>query len=68
MISKLEEAGAAMVRSGAAEAWMGDADERIEKVASVANGCLFDILLRATGFPDRQCAQLLRSGLCLRLH
>lgn len=49
-------------QSGACEAWFSSADLHTRKVAGKANGFLFETLLRASGYADVDCVNLLREG------
>ena len=62
MISKLEEANRLMRSSGLCDKWFGKSDAKVRGVASGANGPLFEALLKASGYVDRECTELLRKG------
>ena len=62
MIAGIEAADAAMRSSGQQQAWFGNADEKVLEVAGKCNGCLFEQLLRASGYRDVACVELLREG------
>ena len=64
-IARLEEADDKMRQSGACEQWFQCADREIRAVAAEANGQLFSALLRATGYVDHECADMLRHGMRL---
>ena len=62
MIHKLEVADAQMRRSGLHDSWFDGADEVTLGVSGRCNGALFEQLLRATGYGDAACVELLREG------
>ena len=66
MVSKIEEANAALRESGLSDAWFGDADATTLAVSGVCNGHLMEQLLRASAYEDMDCVNLLREGGCCR--
>ena len=62
VIESLEEAHAAMSRSGVRSAWISKSAPAVQRVARRANGALLEQLLRATGYGDVACVELLREG------
>ena len=58
-------AGAALDRSGWKREWFGCADAETLAVAGECNGHLMEQLLKATGYNDCACVELLRDGACL---
>ena len=62
MITKLEEADAAMRASGACADWFSGVDEQVWAVAGNCNGRLMEILLRESQHVDPECVFLLRDG------
>ena len=61
-LTKLEEAGDRMRKSGLCRAWFGDADQCTLDVAGGCNGQLFEQLLTASGYHEVDCVNLLRGG------
>ena len=51
-----------MRKSGLCEQWFAEADVTTRQVAGGANGHLFQTLLRASGYHDVACVDLLREG------
>jgi hypothetical protein len=49
-------------RSGLQEQWLGDVDKDTARVVGPTCGCLLEQLLRAAGYGDVDCVNLLRSG------
>ena len=62
MLSRIEEAGEAMRASGMCDAWFGDADSTLKKVAGSVNGPLMKALLEASGYESMECLDALRRG------
>ena len=62
MITAIEEIDLKTRQSGLCNLWFGDADEHTRAVAGTANGYLFQTLLRASGYNDVECVNLLREG------
>ena len=63
MVVRAIEADAERFRlSGAAEQWLSKADEATRGMSSQVNGPVFELLLSASGHPDKDCADLLRFG------
>ena len=62
MIAAIEEIDVKTRRSGVCQHWFGDADVHTRAVAGGANGYLFQTLLRASGYADVECVNLLREG------
>ena len=62
MVAKLEEADRAMRETGHQQLWFKKADPSVVQVAGECNGFLFEQLLRASGYGDVECVNLLREG------
>ena len=62
MVAKLEEADRAMRETGHQQLWFKGADPSVVQVAGECNGFLFEQLLRASGYRDVECVNLLRDG------
>ena len=62
MIAAIEEIDVETRQFGLCQCWFGDADVHTRAVADGANGYLFQTLLRASGYADVNCANLLREG------
>ena len=66
MISQIEIASAKLKECGWHAEWFDGADETIKRISYGCNGHLFSQLLRALGYVDSDCVELLRYGLCVR--
>ena len=67
MIRKLEAANQKMHASGLCASWFGSADQQTRAVTAGVNGHLWSVLLRASGYVDPDCVDLLRQGVLLVL-
>ena len=65
LIAGFEAADAAMRSSGQQQARFGDANAKVLEVTGGCHGCLFEQLLKASGYRDVACVELLRKGLRL---
>ena len=62
MLAKLEEADRALRATGRQQLWFNGADPSVLQVAGSCNGFLIEQLLRASGYCDVECVNLLREG------
>ena len=59
---RLWRAGAALSKSGWKQRWFRNADAVTMAVVRDSNGHLLEQLLKATGYQDVACVELLREG------
>ena len=62
MMRSLEEADARLRDSGISAEWFRRCDDTTLAVSGQCNGHLFEQLLRASGYVDVDCVNLLREG------
>ena len=63
MISQIELADVELRANGLRRQWFDGSDGVVRHVAGNCNGHLFEQLLKAYGYHDWECVNLLRSGL-----